>query len=59
MKMKKRTIEDGVVFVNLLLVGKRSIEKLLVRRLPDKENYYHLLKIINKVGYHFSVKYFG
>ncbi len=58
-KMKKRTIEDGVVFVNLLLVEKRSIEKLLVRKLPNKDYYYHLLKAINKVRYHFSVKYFG
>lgn len=58
-KMKKRTVEDGVVFVNLLLVGKRSIEKILARSSRNKDRYQHLLKIINKLGYHFSSKYLG
>jgi hypothetical protein len=52
-------IEDGVIFVNLLLIAKRSLKHILKQCKHDADVYRKLLKMINRLGYNFSIKYLG
>jgi predicted nucleotidyltransferase len=58
MKNKKRMIEDGVIFVNLLLIAKRNINRIM-KKCNEELLYRKLLNMINKRGYNFSIKYLG
>ncbi len=58
-KNKMRMSEDGVIFVNLLSIAKRNITNILSSYNKDAEFYLNLLRIINKSGYQFTVKYLG
>lgn len=59
LKNRRRMTEDGVIFVNLLLIAKRSLTKILRGHTHDVEVYRQLLKTINRLGYNFSAKYLG
>lgn len=58
MKNRRRIIEDGVIFVNLLLIAKRSLDRIIKQGRNDA-TFRKLLKMINRLGYNFSLKYLG
>lgn len=51
--------EDGVIFVNLLLMARKSIIRILRGHTNEAHMYRKLLNTINGVGYNFSNKYLG
>jgi hypothetical protein len=59
MKNRRRMTEDGVIFVNLLLIAKRSLTRILRGHPLEAHTYRQLLKTINKLGFSFSNKYLG
>ena len=58
-KNRSRITEDGVIFVNLLLIAKRSLIRIINSQTGNIQLYRQLHKIINKTGYNFSTKYLG
>jgi hypothetical protein len=58
-KNRSRITEDGVIFVNLLLIAKRSLIRIINTQKGNIQLYRQLHKILNKTGYNFSAKYLG
>ena len=58
-KNRNRITEDGVIFVNLLLIAKRSLIRIIKSQTGNIQLYRQLHRIINKTGYNFSSKYLG
>jgi hypothetical protein len=56
-KKRERIIEDGVIFVNLLQLTQRALQRII--KINHKAFFRTLLKIVNRLGYSFSNKYLG
>lgn len=50
-------MEDGVVFVNLLQLTQRALQRII--RTNHKKFFKTLFKIVNRLGYSFANKYLG
>jgi len=50
-------MEDGVVFVNLLQITQRALQKII--KINHKTFFKTLFKIVNRLGFSFATKYLG